>query len=260
MLRKRIIFSLIYSNGFFNQSRNFQLQKVGDIKWLENFYKFQKISFSIDELIIVNANKSEKNINEFSLNISKIVNNVFVPISAGGGITSISDAEMLFNNGADKIILNTSLTENQNLIIELVKKYGSQSIIASLDYKIIDKEIIFFNNDGKNKIMMNYKDYIFYIQSLNVGEILLNSIDKDGTGFGYDFESIDKISKIVTVPLIIMGGAGNQQHLLDGLNSKEVNAVATANLFNFVGDGLPIAREWLIEKEVNISKWKKHEK
>jgi imidazole glycerol-phosphate synthase subunit HisF len=255
MLRKRIIFSLIYSNGFFNQSRNFQLQKVGDIKWLENFYKFQKISFSIDELLIVNANKDKKDINEFSKNVSKIVNDVFVPISAGGGIKSISDAELLFKNGADKIILNTVLIENKELITDLVKKYGSQSIVASLDYKIINNKIIFFNNDGTNEIHYSCNDYIRYVQSLNVGEILLNSIDKDGTGFGYDFESIKSISQIVKIPLIIMGGAGNQQHLYEGLNSFDVDAVATANLFNFIGDGLPKARKWLLENGVNISRW-----
>jgi len=259
MLRNRIIFSLIYSNGFFHQSRNFQLQKVGNLEWLENFYKFHKIAFSIDELLIVNANKSTKDVNEFSLNVSKIVNNVFVPITAGGGIRNMSDAELLFKNGADKIILNTSLIENQNLIKDLILNYGSQSIVASLDYKTINQEIIFFNNDGKNKIMMSFEDYVSHVQSLNIGEILLNSIDKDGTGFGYDFESIDKISKIITVPLIIMGGAGNQQHLLNGLNRYNVNAVATANLFNFIGDGLPKAREWLLENRLNISKWKKHD-
>ena len=259
MLRKRIIFSLIYSNGFLNQSRNFKLQKVGNIKWLENFYKFNKISFSIDELLIVNANKIEKDIDEFSLNISKIVNNVFVPVSAGGGIKNTSHAELLFKNGADKLILNTSLIENKKLIKNLVEKYGSQSIIASLDYKIIDNEIIFFNNNGENKIEMNYKDYIMYVLSLNIGEILLNSINKDGTGFGFDFKSINKIAKFINVPLIIMGGAGNQQHLYDGLDNNNVNAVATANLFNFIGDGLPKAREWLIKNKVNISKWKKYE-
>ena len=259
MLRKRIIFSLIYSNGFLNQSRNFKLQKVGNIKWLESFYKFNKISFSIDELLIVNANKIEKDIDEFSLNISKIVNNVFVPVSAGGGIKNISHAELLFKNGADKLILNTSLIENKKLIKNLVEKYGSQSIIASLDYRIINNEIVFFNNNGENKIQMNYKDYIIYVQSMNIGEILLNSINKDGTGFGFDFESINRIAKYVNVPLIILGGAGNQQHLYDGLDNVNVNAVATANLFNFIGDGLPKAREWLIKNKVNISKWKKYE-
>lgn len=255
MLRKRIVFSLIYSNGFFNQSRNFQLQKVGDVKWLENFYKFSKISFSIDELLIVNSNKNVKNISEFSSNISKIVKNVFVPIAAGGGIRKISDAEILFKNGADKVILNSTLLENPNLVIELVKKYGSQSIISSLDYKIIDNKIVFFNNDGRKKIEMCADDYLNHVKSLKTGEVLLNSIDRDGTGFGYDFDSIDTISQQLEIPLIIIGGAGNEKHFFEGLNRNGVSAVATANLFNFIGDGLPNARKWLIDKKVNIANW-----
>ena len=257
MLRKRIIFSLIYSNGFYNQSRNFQLQKVGDVKWLENFYKFSEISFSIDELLIVNSNKEVKNIDEFSSNISKIVKNVFVPIAAGGGIRKISDAELLFKNGADKVIINSALLENPDFVIELVKKYGSQSIIASMDFRIIENQIVFFNNDGRKKIEMNSDDYLNYVKSLNVGEILLNSIDRDGTGFGYDFDSIDRISQNLEIPLIIFGGAGNEKHFYQGLNRNGISAVATANLFNFVGNGLPNARKWLIDRKVNIANWSK---
>ena len=93
MLRKRIIFTLIYSNGNFMQSRNFRLQKVGNLHWLEKNYKFQSIAFALDELIVLNANRFEKNIADFALTISKLVNNVFIPIAAGGGIKSLEDAE-----------------------------------------------------------------------------------------------------------------------------------------------------------------------
>lgn len=96
-------------------------------------------------------------------------------------------------------------------------------------------------------------------QTLNVGEILLNSIDKDGTGFGLDLDSISKLTESIKVPLIVMGGAGNQQHLYEALNNEYVNAVATANLFNFIGDGLPKVREWLLKSGVNISSWAEYE-
>ena len=86
MLRKRIIFTLVYENGFFNQSRNFRLQKVGNISWLEKNYKFKDIAFSLDELIVLNASKDKKNIQEFGKILSELVNDVFIPIAAGGGI------------------------------------------------------------------------------------------------------------------------------------------------------------------------------
>jgi len=126
MLRKRIIFTLIYENGFFNQSRNFRLQKVGDINWLERNYKFKELSFSLDEIMVLDATKENKNISEFSKTLERIVDDVFIPVSAGGGIRSIKDAEVLFNSGADKVVLNTVLVEDRELVVKLIKKFGSQ--------------------------------------------------------------------------------------------------------------------------------------
>jgi cyclase len=255
MLRKRIIFSLIYSDGFFNQSRNFRLQKVGNEKWLEHNYQFSKIAHSLDELILIDATKINKNILKFSDTISKIVENVFIPICAGGGIKSIDDAELLFNSGADKILLNSSLFENPNLVLELIKIYGSQSIVGSIDYKSKGDRFLVFVNDGSTEIKMDLYSYIEYVQTLGIGEIYLNSIDNDGTGFGYDFDTLDKVIDSINVPLIIAGGAGNESHLLEGLKLEKVNAVATANLFNFIGDGLPFARKKMINLGINLAKW-----
>lgn len=255
MLRKRLIFSLIYSDGFFNQSRNFRLQRVGNEEWLENNYKFSKIAHSLDELILIDATKSKKNIQKFSTTISKIVENVFIPICAGGGIRNIYDAELLFNSGADKIILNSSLFENPNFILDLVKIYGSQSIVASIDYNNKENTPYVFINDGSTRINMDLKSYIEHVQSLGIGEIYLNSIEKDGTGFGYDLNIIQEVVDKIDVPLIIAGGAGNDRHLLEGLQFPGVSAVATANLFNFIGDGLPNARINILEIGENIANW-----
>jgi len=255
MLRKRIIFALIYNNGFYNQSRNFRLQKVGNLNWLEKNYKFQNISFSLDELIVLNASKGEKRMDEFALEISKLVHNVFIPIAAGGGIKNLKDAELLFNSGADKIILNSAFYEAPALINELVRKYGAQSIIASIDYKTNNGINEVYIHDGQLKLDISLDQYIEHIESLNIGEIYFNSIDKDGTGFGYDFETILRVVNKIRVPLIIIGGAGNEHHLIEGLKINGVNAVATANLFNFIGDGLPKAREKIIANGENIANW-----
>jgi cyclase len=257
MLRKRIIFSLIYSDGFFNQSRNFRLQRVGNELWLENNYKFSKIANSIDELILINATKSIKNIHQFSNTLSKIVENVFIPICAGGGIRSISDAAFLFKSGADKIILNTIIYKNPDLVRELVKLYGSQSIVASIDYKKNGNVNEVYINDGNLKIEYTLEQYLDYVNLFEVGEIYLNSIDKDGTGFGYDFDVIKNVSKRLNKPLIIAGGAGNENHLIEGLKLADVSAVATANLFNFIGDGLPNARKKIIQSGENLADWNK---
>jgi cyclase len=255
MLKKRIIFALIYSDDFFTQSRNFRLQKVGNLNWLEKNYGFQKIAFSLDELIVLNASKGNKLISSFAAMVSDLVNDVFVPICAGGGIRNMEDAELLFNSGADKIIINTILIENPLLVKDLIQRYGSQSIVASIDYKTANGLYEVYVSDGTKKIEYELEEYIRYIESLDIGEIYLNSIDKDGTGFGYDFEIIEKLAKTVTKPLIIAGGAGNESHLSEGLKIPGVSAVATANLFNFIGDGLPNARKRILASGENIANW-----
>jgi len=204
---------------------------------------------------LIDASKEKKDLQKFSSTISKIVQNIFIPICAGGGIRSIADAELLFNSGADKILLNSSLSENPNLVLELVKIYGSQSIVASIDFKINRGSPLVLINNGKTELDKDLITYIRYVQDLGIGEIYLNSIDKDGTGFGYDFSTINKVIEYINVPLIIAGGAGNEFHLAEGLKLDKVNAVATANLFNFLGDGLPIARKSLIQSGLNIAKW-----
>jgi cyclase len=241
MLRKRIIFALIYSNGSFMQSRNFRLQKVGNLHWLEKNYKFQNIAFALDELIVLNATKGEKNMTEFASTISKLVNNVFIPIAAGGGIQTMEDAELLF--------------KNPSIVKELIKNYGSQSVIASVDCKLNGSVYEIFIKDGTQKIDFELLEYINYLEKLEVGEIYLNSIDKDGTGFGYDQTLIELVNKATCLPLIIAGGAGNENHLAQGLKIENVGAVATANLFNFIGDGLPNARKQIINSNENIANW-----
>ena len=252
VLRKRIIFTLIYENGLFNQSRNFRLQKVGNIDWLEKNYRLQDIAFSLDEIVVLNASRGDKDIKRFATILNRLVDDVFIPIAAGGGVNSIADAETLFENGADKIVLNSALYENPNMVKEIVQHYGKQSVVASVDYA--DNEV--FIENGSKKIDMLLGQYIEYIESLGVGEIYLNSIIRDGTGFGYDIDTIQQVSSKIKVPLIVAGGAGNEKHLLEAIEIEGVSAIATANLFNFMGDGLPKARKAMVDKGVNLVNWR----
>jgi len=251
MLRKRLIFTLICNGGFFTQSRNFRLQKVGDISWLEKNYGFKDLAFSLDELVILDATREGRNISEFADILSRLVEDVFIPICAGGGIRCMKDAEKLFENGADKIILNTIIYENKDLVHDLIKKYGSQSVVASVDYK--DNNV--FINNGMQKLAVNLHDYISYIENIGVGELFLNSIENDGTGFGYDLKTAKEIANNISIPLIISGGAGNEKHLIEGLMTDRIDAVATANLFNFIGNGLPDARRRIISNNGNLAQW-----
>ena len=209
----------------------------------------------MDELIVINTTREKKEIVSFAKELKKIINNVFIPITAGGGINCIDDAKLLFNSGADKLILNSSLYLKPELVKELIQQYGSQSLVASIDYRKIKSKITVLINDGTKKIDMGIDKYLKYVEDLDVGEIYLNSIDRDGTGFGYDLETIKKYNSLIKLPLIISGGAGNGSHFIEGLKFENISAVATSNLFNFIGDGLSDARRLLINNKINISNW-----
>ena len=255
MLRKRIIFSLIYADEKFTQSRNFRLQKAGDIRWLERNYKFQQIAWSLDELVVMDATRGDKNKKKFAQTLSMLVDDVFIPITAGGGIASLDDAKRLFDNGADKIVLN-SIAYNEPAVLErIASKYGSQSVVVSVDFKHENNELVAYIENGKKRLEGSIEEHLNNVQNSGAGEIYLNSIDKDGTGFGYDLDSINSLSPLIKVPLIIAGGAGNQKHLAEGLALKDVDAVATANLFNFVGNGLPKARTDILAQNGNLANW-----
>ena len=253
MLKKRIIFTLLYCDGYFVQSRNFNLQKVGNVDWLENNYNFNKISNFIDELIIIDISRTRKNIDLFIENVQKITSSCFMPITLGGGIENLEKANLLLSNGADKVIINTNL--NSKITKEISKNYGEQSIIAGIDFKKIGKKYLIYKNNGSKKVNISLKDYLLKVDKLPVGEILINSIDKDGTGNGLDLDICNHLKKIKK-SIIISGGCGNVKHFVEGLNKKEIDAVSTANLLNFVGDGIKKAREDLLKANFNLPIWK----
>ncbi len=252
MLKKRLIFTLLVDGDNFVLSRNFNLQKVGDINWLLDNYNFSNVSNFIDELVVLNIRNKKKNFNNFCKILKKITKKIFIPIAAGGGINSVSDVKKLLRSGADKIVLNSMILEENQELIKIYKYIGKQSIIGSLDVKLLNKTYFVYNNN-KN-INQSELSEIFDKKKLNyIGEIYLNSIDKDGTGQGYDFQMLKNIKKN-EIPIILAGGVGNWRHLLSGLENKKINAAATANLLNFIGNGFENARNNLFDK-CDLAKW-----
>ena len=256
MSRPRLCFTLLYGKGSFHLSRNFNLQSVGNFEWLLENYEFESISRSVDELIILNVEREERNFQEFIKTVNDVVKNCFMPVAVGGGIRSLDDANMLFDNGADKIILNTAYFEDQLLVRELIEKYGAQSIIASIDFKRDESnsEIIYTNN-GSTKIDLTLSEVVKKIVEIGAGEILLNSIDRDGTGMGFDMNSLESLFNLCELPIIASGGGDTSDHLIEGLSSGNVSAVTSAHLFNFMGDGIQDTRNQLISNNIDLCKW-----
>ena len=176
-----------------------------------------------------------------------------MPISVGGGINTFDKAKKILTGGADKILINTNL--NLKLLKEVSKNYGQQSIIASVDYKKMNKRYKVFIKNSSEQLNISLKDYILKLNNFPIGEIMLNSIDQDGTGNGLDFEILKFLPKTITKSIIFSGGCGNAIHLSDGLSNKSIDAVSTANLLNFIGDGLKKAREDMLINNFKLPIW-----
>ena len=252
---KRIIFTLIYDRGFFMHSRNFRLQKAGDSNWIIKNYNFQEMSRHIDEIIFLDVSREEYPEEETKKDFKKVTDCCFVPISYGGKLRTIEQIEDKFKNGADKVVLNTTIFKNPEFVKEVSKIFGVQSIVASLDVCLKENKYLVYVENGSESTGLDLNSYLELETFNHVGEIYLNSIDKDGTGQGYDIEMAKKLSKEFKIPVIVAGGAGNFNHFAELLSESKIDALATANLFNFVGDGLAKSRESLIESGYNFPQW-----
>lgn len=255
MIKKRLIFTLLLEKNKYVLSRNFRLQSVGDLDWIKKYYDFNAIAFSIDELIVLNVSRDKKDVSLFCDELDKLVRFCFMPVAAGGGIRSIEDAKKILHSGADKIVLNSPLFQMPNLVKELVKEYGSQCIVGSIDYKKEKGETFVYIENGTLNTNFSVDESIKLCETLGVGEIYLNSIDKDGTGMGLDIETLKEANKISSVPIIGAGGIGKFEHFLEGIEKANIYAVATANLFYFMVDGLIESRSYLKKNNVDLANW-----
>lgn len=256
MLKKRIIFTLLYDTGTFMLSRNFRLQKVGTFDWLQKNYDFSHIAFYIDELIVLDVSRGERDIDQFSEALKLLAKGCFAPIAAGGGIRRLSDARQLLRSGADKVIVNSVLFDDPQFVSTLAQEFGQQCIVGSIDIKQeADGTYYVYTNNGSCRRRELIAELVEQFPVKSIGELYLNSINQDGTGQGYDLGLLDLIPTEFNLPTILAGGAGHSQHLIDGLLDKRVDAVATAHLFNFVGDGLKKSRESIRSREVDLANW-----
>jgi cyclase len=253
MLKKRIIFVLFFTNGKFHLSRNFKLQSVGDAQWLFDKFKFQSISQYIDEIVILNVDRTRDSIHPgfssaFVEAIQFLMKKTFCPLTIGGGIITSEQVSVCFNMGADKVLFNTAAIVCPTVIEETVFKFGTQAVIGAVDYK--NDQLVRIRNGSE--CVGNIADHLRMLISLGVGEILINNIDADGTGQGFNFDVLNSIPPDLSVPLIICGGAGKPIHFQEALLRPEIDAVASGNLFNFIGNGFEIVRRHLLDSDISV--------
>lgn len=238
MLKKRIIPVILLRNGVIVQSRKFKRYQILGSPTAA----VQRISsWNSDELIYLDISPSNKyELGRNDLNypeydsieeiIKLIATKCFVPLTFGGKIKSFDDVRMRLKNGADKITLNTAAIDFPELIQKCSSEFGKQFIVVSIDAKKVGSRDYIICKGGKIDTKLCPFSFAKEVEALGAGEILINSIDKDGTGEGFDLELIDKMAKSVNIPVIAMGGAGNWEHFEEALKTN-VSAVAAANIF-----------------------------
>lgn len=179
--------------------------------------------------------------------VGRVADSIFIPFTVGGGIRSVEDAGAALRAGADKIAVNTAAARDPALVSRLAESFGNQCVVVAVDVKRIDGRLIVMVNGGREATALEAVEWSRRLEQLGAGEILLTSMDRDGTGLGYDLPVIEAVCSAVTIPVIASGGAGKLVHLAEALEAG-AHGVLAATIFHFRESSLPRARAYLRER------------
>lgn len=236
MLKKRVIPSLLYKRGRLVKGVNFSnFRETGLPHTAVRIYSSQ----DADELLLMNIDFDITEVNEFDRLVGLVAEESMMPLTIGGGICDLKRISHLIRIGADKVVLNSSVYDNYRIIREAAAEFGSQAISVGVDFKRCLGKVSLFSGNGSIAQNVSLSDHIEKIQDAGAGEMILTSIDRDGTMSGYDLEILSSLESRLAVPLVISGGAGNFQHLSEALKFDFVSGVACGSLFHFA-DNNPI--------------------
>ena len=231
MLKNRIIPCLDVKNGRVVKGINFvELKDAGDPAEQAKIYS----DGGADEICFLDITASNENRDTILDVVKKTSQECFVPLTVGGGVRSIVDISNLLKSGADKVSINTAAVENKSIIKDSARNFGSQCVVIAIDAKkISEKKWEVFTHGGRNSTGLDVINYAKQVEELGAGEILLTSMDRDGTKKGYDLELTELVSNSVNIPVIASGGVGKLDHLYDGLKKGRASAVLAASIFHF---------------------------
>ena len=246
MLRKRIITVLTFNDGVLFRTKLFR----PDYRYTLNFVD----AWSVDEIVVLDVTRpgtgDKKN---FYQTIREFATNCFVPMAAGGGIRTIEDVRTFLSLGADKVIVNSGAIDRPELITEIAELYGSQCVVLSIDAKMVDKgKYEVFSHFASHPTGLAPSDWAREGQDRGAGEILITAIEKDGWLQGYDLELCRRVVDAVSVPVLVLGGAGNWKHFLDGFNDGGASAVCTQNIYHFTESSVKNAKAYLHKAGANV--------
>ena len=250
MLKNRIIPCLDVKNGRVVKGINFiELKDAGDPVEQAKIYS----DGGADEICFLDITASNENRETIIEIVRKTAKECFVPLTVGGGVRTIQNITDLLLAGADKVSINTAAVKNVDFVKEASKKFGSQCIVVAIDAKkVSDKKWEVFTHGGRNKTGIDAIDFAKIIEANGAGEILLTSMDKDGTKSGYDINLLNSITKNTNVPVIASGGVGKLDHLYDGIANGGASAVLAASIFHYGEFTIKESKEYLKSKNIPV--------
>jgi len=249
MLKNRIIPCLDVKNGRVVKGINFvNLKDAGDPVEQAKIYS----DGGADEICFLDITASNENRETIYGVVKNTSKKCFVPLTVGGGVRSIDDINKLLNCGADKVSINTAAVQNPNLVIESSKKFGSQCVVVAIDAKKKGNNWEVYTHGGRNETGIDVIEFAKKMESSGAGELLVTSMDRDGTQIGYDIDLISNISSKVNIPLIASGGVGNLDHLVDGIKLGKASAVLAASIFHYGKHSVLEAKQYLESKGIPV--------
>ena len=249
MLKNRIIPCLDVKNGRVVKGINFvDLKDAGDPIEQAKIYS----ESGADEICFLDITASNENRETIFEVIRRTSKNCFVPLTVGGGIKSLRDINKLLVSGADKVSINTAAVDNQNFIKESSKKFGSQCIVVAIDAKQKKNSWEIFTHGGRIETGIDAIDFAKKMEDNGAGELLITSIDRDGTQKGYDNDLISKIEKSVNIPIIASGGVGNLKHLEEGITKGHANALLAASIFHYGKYSIREVKNYLNSRQIPV--------
>ena len=249
MLTKRIIPCLDIKDGRTVKGVNFEnIRDAGDPIVLAIEYSKQ----GADELVFLDISATNEKRKTLSEVVNRIAKNINIPFTVGGGISSVEDVYEILNSGADKVSVNTSAFKNPSLINDLAKRYGSQCVVVAIDTKFENDDWYVYLNGGKVKTEKKAADWAKEVVGLGAGEILLTSMNNDGTKNGFANDITRAISESLTVPIIASGGAGTMEHFKDVFVTGKADAALAASVFHFKEIEIPTLKKYLNEQKITI--------
>jgi cyclase len=249
MLKNRIIPCLDVKNGRVVKGINFvDLKDAGDPVEQAKIYS----DGGADEICFLDITASNENRNTIYDVVERTSKKCFVPLTVGGGVRSVEDINKLLNCGADKVSINTAAVENPKIIEESSKKFGSQCIVVAIDAKKKNDKWEIFTHGGRNNSGINALEFAKRMEKSGAGELLVTSMDRDGTQVGYDNELMSNITALVNIPVIASGGVGNLDHLVDGIKLGNASAVLAASIFHYGKHSVKEAKEYLDSKGIPV--------